>query len=305
MASPKGLISLFLLVVTRISLVDASVPVTVGLRTSWPAHNLLLEILETAAIEQPSSFFPLVDLLTSPDAFPPTSSSFNGDAGSGGLASLTPEAIHEASLAILRQQGYIATLTPSEVKTESSKHINLKEFELALSLHVASPKLQGFYSFYEDWVLSKMEGVRGSTVDSEECFSWVDWYGARLCSSDDLKAVLSREALDAADKTAPPKKPKLLPFDHIYPDPGTTIFSPSRTAILYADITSSNFRDLHEALLKHATSLPPKLQYVFRYVTPPKLSNGIETKKQFLTGYGVGLDLKKTDYLVVDDRRAA
>jgi UDP-glucose:glycoprotein glucosyltransferase len=30
----------------------------------------------------------------------------------------------------------------------------------------------------------------------------------------------------------------------------------------------------------------------------------VKPKKQFLTGYGVGLDLKKTDYLALDDRRS-
>lgn len=47
--------------------------------------------------------------------------------------------------------------------------------------------------------------------------------------------------------------------------------------------------------------LPPKLTYVFRYV-PPKREGPIT--REYLSGYGVGLDLKKTDYLVMDDRLA-
>lgn len=101
-----------------------------------------------------------------------------------------------------------------------------------------------------------------------------------------------------------PKKAKLLPFDHVFPEPGSTLFTPLRTAILYADVTSPNFRDLHEYLMASAMKLPPKIQYVFRHVPPPKLTEGLP-KREYLSGYGVGLDLKKMDYLALDDRRTS
>lgn len=52
-----------------------------------------------------------------------------------------------------------------------------------------------------------------------------------------------------------------------------------------------------------ATQLPPKIQYVFRHVPPPKLTEAAP-KREYLSGYGVGLDLKKMDYLALDDRRS-
>ena len=93
----------------------------------------------------------------------------------------------------------------------------------------------------------------------------------------------------------------LLPFDHIQPSPLSTLKSPTRTAILYVSTESNEFRALH-SLLYAASSVPdPTIQYILRYVTPIR-SN---PSRNYLSGYGVALDLKKTDYLALDDRRAA
>ena len=93
-------------------------------------------------------------------------------------------------------------------------------------------------------------------------------------------------------------RPHILPFDHLYP-PGGNLKPPPRTAIFYASIDSTNFRDLHSHLYKLATSKSPWMEYVLRYVTPKERDF---EKKATLSGYGVALDLKKTDYLALDDR---
>lgn len=94
-------------------------------------------------------------------------------------------------------------------------------------------------------------------------------------------------------------RPKLLPFDHIRPTPSTTLSAPPRTAILYSDPHSSNLRDLHNCLYKLSSGPSPRVEYVFRHAPP---SNRDKSIKTYLSGYGVALDLKKTDYLAVDDR---
>jgi UDP-glucose:glycoprotein glucosyltransferase len=44
------------------------------------------------------------------------------------------------------------------------------------------------------------------------------------------------------------------------------------------------------------------VDYVFRHVPPAK--RGSDQPRSTLSGWGVALDLKKTDYLAVDDRRS-
>jgi len=69
-------------------------------------------------------------------------------------------------------------------------------------------------------------------------------------------------------------------------------------AILYASLQSSNFRELHSHLLRLSSGTSPMVQYVLRPI-PPK---GSANEKTYLSGYGVTLDLKKMDYLALDDR---
>lgn len=74
---------------------------------------------------------------------------------------------------------------------------------------------------------------------------------------------------------------------------------PPLTAILYASLSSSNFRDLHTYLLSLSASPTPRVQYIMRHI-PPR--NQDVSEKNILSGYGVFLDLKKMDYLALDDR---
>ena len=254
-----------------------------------------LSFRETAALHRPSLFFPLVDILTDPSTFPKP------------LSTLPPEAIHQAATDVAQSSGFFR------------EPDSLPAFQLALALHSASPKLEAFHQYYKDRNLGNIPLPSGTLAD--ECGSWVDWYGTRICTRQELAAVARREALDpTADNSEhvllyvlprfvpltfyrlPPLQPvKLLPFDHTLPNPSTTIDLPLYHAVLYANFTSPNFRELHTELLALSTSLPPKLTYVFRYVPPD--SDGSITR-EYLSGYGVGLDLKNTDYLVMDDRFA-
>lgn len=74
-------------------------------------------------------------------------------------------------------------------------------------------------------------------------------------------------------------------------------------------------------LREAATAMPPKVRYILRWIPPAELRESpkkvperkdeidvkhesVQPKQQYLTGYGVGLDLKKMDYLALDDRRS-
>jgi len=72
------------------------------------------------------------------------------------------------------------------------------------------------------------------------------------------------------------------------------------TAVLYANPHSPNFLFLHRRLSELANSPQPasqSLRYVLRW--KPLSTSG----DSYLTGYGASLDLKKVDYLVIDDRK--
>lgn len=91
---------------------------------------------------------------------------------------------------------------------------------------------------------------------------------------------------------------KSLQIDHI--SPGASEIAPQ--AIIYLDSSFISSVPLLEYLERHARDYPA-FRYIVRY--KPSLAAGHKSRRQVpLSGYGVELALKKTDYLVVDDRAA-
>ncbi|KAF9447216.1 glycosyltransferase family 24 protein [Macrolepiota fuliginosa MF-IS2] len=247
-----------------------SPPVKISLTSSWPAPPVIPEILETITLANPNGFFALLDHLTHPQ-----SSIF--------AQSAAPEALYQAGIAsavthgVLRGAGDVA------------------EVQMNLALHAATPKLEAFYQHYED----EHNDSKGT-----DCGSWVDWYGKVVCDIESLVELVGHETIDAsedanAESTYP--RPRILTFDHIYPPPSKTLNRPHRTAVLYATLDSKNFRALHDYLYAQANKAAPHVEYVLRYVSP----QGPKSARNYLSGYGVALDLKKMDYLAVDDRLAS
>ncbi|KAL5480943.1 KRE5 [Sanghuangporus weigelae] len=252
--------------------VAASPPVRVSLRTSWQQIPLLLEVIEAISTEEPRAFFPLLDALVKSESLPTPDK-------------LSPEAIYQATLQTASLLGFLQ---------ESGAY---ESVELQIALHAAAPKVQAFYQFYKD------QQQYGEDNMEAECGSWIDWYGERVCDVDTLARLAGHETIDASNQTSNLAyiRPKLLSFDHVLPGPSQELAPLPRTAIFYATPSSSNFRELHSYLYKLATSPQPRVEYVFRHKPSEKSDTG---NKSYLSGYGVALDVKKTDYLVVDDRRS-
>ena len=184
--------------------------------------------------------------------------------------------------------------------------------EATLALHTAVPRIEAAYQYYAD-----SQAGRGA-----DCGSWVDWYGEVVCDVESLRHLTELETIEAGDVVADnrcvlrlhasyndfnrtlhssTRSPKLLPFDHAHPSPDLALDRPPRTAILYTSFTSSNFRDLHAFLYSASNTQDPHLEYVLRHVPPA--DHASREERTYLSGYGVALDLKKMDYLALDDRR--
>ena len=92
-----------------------------------------------------------------------------------------------------------------------------------------------------------------------------------------------------------PRKPEILPFDRtLSHNPDASLPS----SIIYADITSPLFGQFHQTISTTARS--GETSYQLRY----RPSASQTTKPLSVNGYGIELALKRTDYIVVDDRSA-
>ncbi|PWN41129.1 hypothetical protein IE81DRAFT_324849 [Ceraceosorus guamensis] len=250
-----------------------SPPISVSLQSPWPATPLLLEILEAAHTQDPGSFWPLLDRLTDPQSVVLDRNA-------------SDERTYTAAVQALDDAGLLEKLWDRQL------------WNWALAMHTEAPKVTAFWQMYnrggaeERW----SERSQGPAV---ECGSWVAWGQKVLCTASEVEEALGTGS--ESDTTL-----LEVPFDHIRHSkqgaPASSGLAKPRVAILYADPYSPNFRSLHQELSRHVSAgQSPTLRYVLRWKAPRAEEAAISPA--FLAGYGATLDLKKVDYLVIDDRR--
>ena len=121
------------------------------------------------------------------------------------------------------------------------------------------------------------------------CPVWVHFDGQQYCSPTLERA---QQPVESAGTEA------ILPFDRVLGGKGLS--GDQVPSILYADITSPLFADFHQTVSR--TAREGQTTYRVRY--RPALGE-ISPQPLFLNGYGVELALKRTDYIVIDDREAS
>lgn len=132
----------------------------------WRNTSLSLKgYSETISQEEPDAFFPLLDAFTNPEIIP---ASLNNTAG----------ALCTFAFDTALSEGYL---------TEPGSYASA---EMALALHIATPKIEAFYQFYTDHVRN---------VDIGDCEAWVDWYGQVVCDVEHLVSLTGRESLDSSE----------------------------------------------------------------------------------------------------------
>lgn len=145
--------------------------------------------------------------------------------------------------------------------------------KLALSLHSFSPKVQAHLHIAK-------EVLKQGDCDTP---AFVNIGGKVVCNEDELQSVLN-----AIDKDT--QKIETYSLDHVYPGSENK----SLTAVLYAQIGTRQFTSLHDIL--KAETEKGIVKYVLRHFVK-KTSK----RKMRLSGYGVELHLKSTEYKSQDD----
>ncbi|KAH9821733.1 family 24 glycosyltransferase [Melampsora americana] len=96
--------------------------------------------------------------------------------------------------------------------------------------------------------------------------------------------------------------PRILPFDHISPS-GSHLSPPSvPVVILYASNDPYSFGPFHDVLHQASRDSPIRATYIFRWQVSSQDSHVSSVGPSHLSGWAARLDIKKSDYLTVDDR---
>ncbi|KAI8609608.1 UDP-glucose:glycoprotein glucosyltransferase-domain-containing protein, partial [Chytriomyces sp. MP71] len=179
------------------------------------------------------------------------------------LASLPTAAVHEHVLASSRESDAATTAL----------------LRLSLAAHVSAPKVES---------LLHLHNQEFARLGPECPASWIAFAGKGYCDARLFQGAVKRLE-DGTDGSA---TETVYPFDHIYFKSAS-----APVAILYADVLDhASFAPLHASLNKLADA--EKIQYVLRYKPSPRLADS----RHYLSGFGVELDIKSSDYMVIDDR---
>lgn len=152
---------------------------------------------------------------------------------------------------------------------------SLSTFKLALSTRSAAPRIEAHYQYYQTGVEPLLQG------EQEGCDAWALVDGQQYCSV----------SLDKSLGQVAGQQERDLPFD--------TTLGLGTGCILYADITAPEFGAFHKVLAEKARNR--ECAYKLRHRRPLNK----EAEALPVSGYGVELALKRTDYIVIDDREAA
>ncbi|KAM5438753.1 killer toxin resistant protein [Microsporum canis] len=238
---------------------QASSSVNVALSASFHSAPYLMELLETAAEENSTSYFPLLDRIAD-----------------GRFADATTEKdLYEQFIQVLSEDGHV------------TDPVALSSFKFALSIRSTAPRIQAHYQYYNSSVENSLMAAQDAV-----CQVWAHYDGSQYCSPTLEHA--QQPLIAGRDESLE----KLLPFDRVLAVSNGDEEESQQSLVLYADITSPLFGEFHKAVSKRARD--GEISYRVRY-RPSTTASG-PAKPLFVSGYGVELSLKRTDYIMIDDR---
>lgn len=147
--------------------------------------------------------------------------------------------------------------------------------KLAVSMHSLTPRIQAHFQIAKEVLANGDCGKENFVTVNNEI----------ACSIDEMKSKLK------TSQSANEEENMIYGFDHVYP--GTENVT-GCAVVFYGDIGSDEFRDFHKILEKQA--IKGNIKYISRHYL--RKSSG---KKIRLSGYGVELHLKSTEYKSQDD----
>ena len=158
----------------------------------------------------------------------------------------------------------------------------LDSWDFAVATRTTAPLIETNFQFWRTVVDSQTSSV--STIPDHPLLV--------LCGQKLLESTTpcdDRHALKAEDEVR--HNTRALSFDHVF-----NVSADSPTYTLYADPTDPSFANVYTKWTSEHTNASFRLRY--------KPGKNAGAKRLTLNGYGVELALKRTDYIVIDDRDA-
>ncbi|EFP90682.2 uncharacterized protein PGTG_16708 [Puccinia graminis f. sp. tritici CRL 75-36-700-3] len=259
-----------LLLTLGVDILAGSPPISVSIQATWQEPPMLIQVLESAALERPGLFFSSIDAVCS---------------GWESSKRSTDQQTYEYLTSLLRSPGLLDG--PGE----------LESLAFSIALKEAQPKIEAFRVWYASLPSNLTGQSETQASESDDCKSWTLINNSRICDTSKLSELL--DSNDPSEKIQ--SQPQVLPFDHQQGQSHENARLP--IAILYASPDPSSFCPFHQVLHKASKELPSKATYIFRWKIPSAPSSSTKSQSaSLLSGWGASLDIKKSEYLTLDDR---
>lgn len=243
-----------------------SYSVTTLINAKWHQTPLYLEIAEYLADENPALFWDYVnDVLTQQKPIKEYGKILFTVYFAIGYVFFIPIFLASES------NQYLAAIN---IARNRLNVLQLPLLKLVVSLHSLTPRIQTHLQISND--------IYSKSKCNQDTFVQIDI--EVICSIDKLRENLNSQKEDLV-------KLVTYSFDHVYPGSENN----SRTFILHGDFGSNSFSTYHKILSKEARS--GNIRYVVRHY----LVNNTNNNPVRLSGYGVELHLKSTEYKNQDD----
>ncbi|KAJ2550633.1 killer toxin resistant protein, partial [Coemansia sp. RSA 1933] len=251
-------------------------PIRTRLHASFAAPPLALEIAEGVAAHNSSAYVSFIRRLSASSI--DTASQKLSDAD-----------VYSQSLQWIEQDRLLEPFALALLKLE-------------LSAHVYAPVVAAHYQLYSQTVVPDIISARGEQEFDNSCDVWAQYKDKQRCSVESLTALLDSEKFYGSTYVEEAKiLPEQLEFDHVYP--ASSEGGPRKLVVLYADPRSEQFSELHSHLAEMSDN--SEITYMLRY-RPSNTADSDDDdalrRPLGLSGYGVELALKSTEYKVIDDR---
>ncbi|POW09259.1 hypothetical protein PSTT_06979 [Puccinia striiformis] len=234
-----------LLLISTIDVLAGSPPISVSIQATWQEPPILIQVLESAALERPSLFFPSIDAVCSD--WENSKSKLSTDK---------------------QKYEYLTSLLGSPGLLDGPGGLESLAFSVALK--EAQPKIEAFRA----WYASLPSNLTGELDSTDQCQSWTLINDSKICNPSELSELLDSNNFSENNFTESSRNLKSFP----------SIISTSYTK----PPQSSRLRLLH----------------IFRWKIPsgPLKTSSKSQSASLLSGWGASLDIKKSEYLTLDDR---
>ncbi|KAK4048009.1 killer toxin resistant protein [Microbotryomycetes sp. JL201] len=290
---------------------EPAASVSSRVQASWPAAPLVVQYLHTLALEQGSdALFDVLAYATLDAVADDTGHLATLTAASQSLlGQITPVSpspnwmamtqgptgrrlLANETLTLLQDLvAKAGILQGNEVQTKAT----MDSLQLSLAARETSVVIAG---------MAELEAERKRQLEPalDDCDTWIDLGSKAVCSEQEFWQTVGADQKTSQGPLRGLVKSRIYPFDHQSPrgreDLPVVVLYAAPTSPLGRDRSfSALFRFLHKLAKSSSGGNRARIRLVLRW------SNAGSGPKLLLSGYGGSLDIKKSDYLAIDDRQ--